>query len=380
MASETATHVFPAAERVLYDRNPLEEVICQLRFPPILRIASEVPALFQEAIRREFPLYSEDEAIAGLPANLSAELASLLKSNLAGGAETTRRFGSPDGWSVSLTSEFIALSTTKYTRWEDFRSRLRLPLKALVDVYSPAFFSRVGLRYRDVIRRSALGLESVPWSELLKPQIAAELSDSGLTILEAKHQVVVSLGVNRSVRMVHGLRRPTGDPEGEQSYALDSDFSRRSERRSVMQKVFLQTSTEKRDVYSPGALPTVSMLPCTHEPFRLWTQASAESPMTLLIERDFWGGNEPSEMATSGYTTVYAPMEDLKSARLRALCHLVVAAMPARALGELTNNIASLWEYYSHPISLPSPQQHTRRTAGVIRQRVERPAFHVGDE
>jgi hypothetical protein len=102
--------------------------------------------------------------------------------------------------------------------------------------------------------------------------------------------------------------------------------------------------------------------------------------MTLLIERDFWGGNEPSEMATSGYTTVYAPMEDLKSARLRALCHLVVAAMPARALGELTNNIASLWEYYSHPISLPSPQQHTRRTAGVIRQRLERPAFHVGDE
>jgi len=29
---------FPEVKRVIYEHNPLDKVICQLRFPPILRI------------------------------------------------------------------------------------------------------------------------------------------------------------------------------------------------------------------------------------------------------------------------------------------------------------------------------------------------------
>ena len=50
---------FPDSERVIYQRNPLLEVICQLRFPSILRIDSEAPAVFQERVRKEYPMYQE---------------------------------------------------------------------------------------------------------------------------------------------------------------------------------------------------------------------------------------------------------------------------------------------------------------------------------
>ena len=50
---------FPEVERIIYDNNPLDRVICQIRFPPILRIESELPTNFQEQIRRDFPEYEE---------------------------------------------------------------------------------------------------------------------------------------------------------------------------------------------------------------------------------------------------------------------------------------------------------------------------------
>ena len=50
---------FPETQRVLYKKNPLRNVICQLCFPPILSIDSEMPAQFQECIRSSFPSFNE---------------------------------------------------------------------------------------------------------------------------------------------------------------------------------------------------------------------------------------------------------------------------------------------------------------------------------
>ena len=50
---------FPEKQRVIYKKNPLNKVICQFRFPPILRIDSEIPSSFQDSIRSDFPLYQE---------------------------------------------------------------------------------------------------------------------------------------------------------------------------------------------------------------------------------------------------------------------------------------------------------------------------------
>ena len=59
-------------------------------------------------------------------------------------------------WKVSLTKGFVALSTHGYLRWEEFAKRLDRVLAALIQLYQPAYFTRVGLRYINAIDRAAL--------------------------------------------------------------------------------------------------------------------------------------------------------------------------------------------------------------------------------
>jgi uncharacterized protein (TIGR04255 family) len=87
----------------------------------------------------------------------------------------------------------------------EFQTPFHGPFKALVNEYSPSFVSRVGLRYRNVIRRSALGLKDVKWSELLRAEIAAELtSDLADLVVESNHQILMRL-LEGNVRILHGF-------------------------------------------------------------------------------------------------------------------------------------------------------------------------------
>lgn len=218
---------FPNSPRVIYSKNPLVEVICQLRFPSILRIDSEVPSKFQEKIRHQYPLF-EETPIKELKLELPPELIQAFKEVISPvkTGKIAYDFLSPDKtWKVGLTREFIALSTNKYERWEEFKAYLEEPLSALINVYSPAFFTRVGLRYRDVICRSALGLPTdYPWSELLKPHIAGELTSPTLAdcVFGVAKKIQVRLSENAEVLIQHGFVQ---HPEGETCYLIDSDFS-----------------------------------------------------------------------------------------------------------------------------------------------------------
>src|SRR5258708_8229163 len=129
---------FPPVERVIYDKNPLEDVIGQLRFPPILKIETGVPDDFQERIRDRYPDYVANAV--GVP----AELRSILPAGLSG---TNHEFQSRDKkWKVSLTKSFIALTSKEYIRWEDFKERFRPALEALGEIYKPTVYDRTVLR------------------------------------------------------------------------------------------------------------------------------------------------------------------------------------------------------------------------------------------
>jgi uncharacterized protein (TIGR04255 family) len=216
---------FPESPRVIYGKNPLEEVICQLKFPPILRIESEPPAGFQDAISDEYPIL-EDNPVPQL--NLPPALAKFLSGELMGPAANKQyQFASADAaWKVALNREFIAVSTTRYTRWEEFSSRLEKAVAALKTQYKlPTFIVRVGLRYRDTIKRSEFGDPNERWSRLLKPHILGELSDGRVepSILQAARQTLISLGEHgEQVRLIHGLAVPAQG--GEVCYSIDSDF------------------------------------------------------------------------------------------------------------------------------------------------------------
>lgn len=215
---------FPESQRVIYRTNPLEEVICQLRFPPILRIESGVPADFQEAIRNQYPLLKErvEEQKIALPPALER----LVGEFPIGTKSRYYNFKSEDeAWTISLTRTFLALSTLSYARWEDFRGKLERPLATLHDLYKPSFYTRIGLRYRDVIQRSKLGLAGVEWCELLQPHVAGSLSDASLSgaIRHIAHELTIELSSQEgSVQIRHGLAKANGN--GELCYVIDSDF------------------------------------------------------------------------------------------------------------------------------------------------------------
>ncbi len=210
----------PSTPRTVYRKNPLEEVICQLRFPTILRIGVDEPVVFQDRVRDRFPFFMEEHVRIAMPEQLS----SLLPENLADRIGKAFKFSSEDkAWNLTLARDFLALSTSAYLRWEEFRKRLEGPLVELQKEYSPQFFSRVGLRYRNVIRRSHLGLESSQWAELLQPQIAGELASDVLAdIEELAHEMTLRLSGTAKVRIRTGLADSSST--GEVCFVIDCDY------------------------------------------------------------------------------------------------------------------------------------------------------------
>lgn len=230
---------FPPVERVFYKKNPLVEVICQVRFPSILRIDSELPSEFQERIRDKYPLF-EEKKISDADFFLPPEMTKVfqpdfpIKQNRA-----AYDFYSEDKiWNVSLTREFLALSTKDYIQWADFKAHFAAPLEALKEVYKPSFFTRVGLRYKDLIVRKSLGLENIEWSRLLKPHIAAELSSEvEKNVIQSMHDTQIQLNErDGQVRIRHGLVHVKIDATNEDiGYLIDSDFF--SEQRTEVNSV-----------------------------------------------------------------------------------------------------------------------------------------------
>ena len=155
--------------RVLYQRAPAHEVICQLRFPTILSINNVEPADFQDTIRETFPQYARRQEVPpAVPGTQAQPVANY-------------HFLSEDGrWKLNLTKDFIALSTLRYPGWEEFALHLDKPLAAFIRLYKPAYFLRVGLRYVNVFSRSRLGLEGVRWSELFAPAYTAPMQDTSI--------------------------------------------------------------------------------------------------------------------------------------------------------------------------------------------------------
>jgi uncharacterized protein (TIGR04255 family) len=223
---------FPETRRVIYRRNPLAEVAAKLRFQPILKIDSEAPAQFQDQIRLEYPQYADNSAVSGFPSaafppEMPPQFAALIQG-LGGGRTGGARhqFSSQDGkWHVVLTRESLELGTSAYTRWEEFRDRFVKVSSAMERSYTPPAYSRIGLRYFNVIRRSALKADNVPWSELIQPYIAGELSTTELAggIDSASRQLHCRLGEdNCYLTLKTGLA--LAEPTKEKCFVIDSDI------------------------------------------------------------------------------------------------------------------------------------------------------------
>ncbi len=218
--------MFSTEPRCQLQKHQLSEVICQLRFPEILMINSKAPAEFQERIRDEFPQYSaRKEAtapkIVGTPGNFSLENPP---------AGMNYQFASADGvWRINLTGTFISLACKQYTSWESFAQKLDKPLAAFIQVYKPAYFERIGLRYLNFFSRKQLQLESTPFSSLIQDPYLGVLADPEVPeTTVGRNGLDVEVGIRGGCKLkLHtgpGIVKQNGQTDKEIKFIFDQDL------------------------------------------------------------------------------------------------------------------------------------------------------------
>lgn len=218
--------LFSDRPRTHYPQSPIHEVICQLRFPTILSINNAEPADFQEQIRDIFPQYARKQD-AMPPKVIDGKLTPQP-------SVTNYHFVSQDSrWKINLTKDFIAVSTLSYSDWETFARMLDKPLAAFIQLYKPAYFQRVGLRYLNVISRRKLGLESSSWSELISPAYLGVLAEEDFSedkLLSCGYDVQFKLDSSCAAKIHAGpgklqVKNASAPQDPEVKFIFDMDLS-----------------------------------------------------------------------------------------------------------------------------------------------------------
>lgn len=170
-------NISPAA-RVVYGKNPLAEVVCQIRFQRLQLPATTLETL-QHALESHGYSQLHEESSFSVLVESGPERNSIAPQFVQG--DTIRHFSRPDGSSkISLSSEFIAFTSNNYSSWDGYLPGLLQSVAELINRVGTLAITRIGLRYRDVIERSVLGLEGIPWYELINPFLLGPLANNAL--------------------------------------------------------------------------------------------------------------------------------------------------------------------------------------------------------
>ncbi|MDZ8138834.1 MAG: TIGR04255 family protein [Nostoc sp. DedQUE04] len=223
LCGKTALLHLPESERVIYERNPLIQVACQLRFPPILKISRQEPVEFQDEIRFQYPLFESMQP--QVPSEISQAIQQFGIPLL---SDLSYSFKSEDQkWQLSISKDFITISTSAYEKYELFEKRFREAVEVFERIYKPSFYTRVGLQYQDLIIRSKLGLEDKDWSDLIGENIASELYNSELApSIQLMIKNLILKAEHGQVNFKHGfvsVKEPETNKD-EIAYLLDTDF------------------------------------------------------------------------------------------------------------------------------------------------------------
>jgi len=124
-----------------YKRNFLRQAVCELRFPTLMELADPKPPVpLVTALRKEYP---------------HLELANEVTLGIGGGStgsNNTHIFRSTKlTWTVSLKQSSLTIETTAYTDYAHLKGRVLRVVEAASKIIDSDYFTRVGLRYINVI-------------------------------------------------------------------------------------------------------------------------------------------------------------------------------------------------------------------------------------
>lgn len=207
-------------QRVIYKKCPLVEVVFQLRFPTILSINSQLPTEFQDKIRQEYPYFTEATEQQN---NIVIDGSGNASINFEG-VKNYSFVTADSNCKINLTSSFISISTLNYSRWEDFFERIKTIIPVFDEIYKPAFYTRIGLRYVDVFTRSAFGLDGEKWNSLFNPHILGIMNEqledgfNSYSVTAEYNYPTSNYLIRNHFDLVHVNNSP------ELSFLIDSDY------------------------------------------------------------------------------------------------------------------------------------------------------------
>lgn len=127
--------------------NQIDKVVFQARFPAMLEIDKRIDE-FQGLLRNEYPNYWRTQPI---PSGLGINATPAISNHI---------FSTDDGvWSVTLSVDSIGLTCSKYKDWGEFKTNLSHIIDAFTGLFDVERSNRVGLRYVNAVRPSAVGLK-----------------------------------------------------------------------------------------------------------------------------------------------------------------------------------------------------------------------------
>lgn len=207
----------PPAEYEIFSNPPLRAMLGQVRFPPVLRIASlNRLADFQEAIRDAWPDFVQEQQINFVigPGVQQGQP----------GPQQIYRFTSDDKvWSIVLTTDVVTIETTgagEYSSYDEFQKRFRGVWDALLDCFAPSAVLRQGLRYVDHLEADVQ--PPADWARLINPELMGPVAgtlSAGLEQAISDYRFRYEDGL---LVFKHGII-PAG-PDNQPGYLLDFDY------------------------------------------------------------------------------------------------------------------------------------------------------------
>jgi len=196
----------PNVEPTHYERNLLQKVVCELRFPTLYSLDSSKPPLsFATALRKTYTEHQVANDLNLSPTGVAQAFAHVFN-------DKRRRLA------VSLRSSAVTIESAAYRSFEEFSSQVEHVIEAAEKVIDSEFFTRVGLRY----------INAVPYdpgtiSKWVNPTLVQALADGIYGDAMEHHARVSGTTESGGYSFTHGLGVNSGT--GKREYILDFDFS-----------------------------------------------------------------------------------------------------------------------------------------------------------
>ena len=205
---QVSTFNFPNIERKVFQKNYLDTVVIELRYPTYLRLNEKEPLDISDSIRKRFPLYEQNKEMQMTPLGTTEPQPYY---------QFTTRVKDPV---ISISASNLALTTKKYKSFEDFSSHIEFLITHAIPHVDTTFFTRVGLRYiNNITGIQTGGVDVLDWINkvFISPLASGEIGT--INNMESKLSGQLPIGGGYTFR--YGLSPLSRE---ERTYLLDWDY------------------------------------------------------------------------------------------------------------------------------------------------------------